>query len=222
MTANQIAYWNYVENKRHNQAGEENTRTDLGIKRDTLSETQRHNKETEGVSWLNARETARHNLATEDLGNRQLGETNRHNIVTEGQTYQYNNELVRHNLASEANQRYATDRSYSAAIQSASMAAAANKYNADRSYAASVYGSDTISAANKSIAAGNRINQAQIAAANRKNQADIAAANNASQQQVAKIQGKWGLANTALKSGIDVAGRLVPGLLGGGSKVIGF
>lgn len=63
MTNIQLGYQNYLENRRHNYATEDQARAEL-------SETSRHNRVYET-------ETNRHNLATE-------GETNRHNVASEG------------------------------------------------------------------------------------------------------------------------------------------
>lgn len=77
MTANQIAFQNYLENARHNVVGEK--------------ESHRHNFTTEV-------ETGRHNLSTE-------AETTRHNTVFELETGRHNvtteNETSRHNVATE-------------------------------------------------------------------------------------------------------------------------
>lgn len=77
MTANQIAFQNYLENARHNVVGEQefhrhNFTTELETGRHNIStedETTRHNKKFE-------LETGRHNVATEY-------ETGRHNVATE-------------------------------------------------------------------------------------------------------------------------------------------
>lgn len=87
MTSNQIAYSRLQEDKRANLASE-------AIKRDTLAETMRANRENERIAGYNAwisdqsrQETARHNLAYETETNRsnlaRELETNRHNIQTE-------------------------------------------------------------------------------------------------------------------------------------------
>lgn len=94
MTGNQINYWNMVENKRHNLAGE--------------SETARHNKRSEDIdlSEISLRsdtlaETQRSNLANEAIKGRsndidlaKVAETRRHNVVGEL-------EVSRHNIATE-------------------------------------------------------------------------------------------------------------------------
>lgn len=81
MTANQIAWQNMQENKRHNVR--------------TENENVRHNVATEG-------ESARHNIATEFNESNKLIETTRHNVATE-------NESRRHNTAGEAISRYSED-----------------------------------------------------------------------------------------------------------------
>lgn len=77
MTNNQINYWRYKEDSRHNKVSE--------------VETERHNRVTEV-------ETQRHNVVSE-------GEVLRHNVVTENETQRHNvrmeNETERHNVESE-------------------------------------------------------------------------------------------------------------------------
>lgn len=65
MTSNQIAYLNYKESKRSNQAREAETFRNNFV---TSEETHRHNVTTEHLSNLDLNETKRHNLATEGLG----------------------------------------------------------------------------------------------------------------------------------------------------------
>lgn len=77
MTANQIAYQNYLENARHNVVGENESRRHNFS---TEIETGRHNISTEGETTRHNKkfelETSRHNIATEH-------ETGRHNVATE-------------------------------------------------------------------------------------------------------------------------------------------
>jgi len=120
MTNNQIQYWKYQEDKRHNLESE-------SLGRDTLGETKRHNIADESVKWFSATEQKRHNVVSE-------GETERHNradesvkwfTAQENQRHNlvYEAENERHNRTSEANQVYATDRSYQASIESANIGA---------------------------------------------------------------------------------------------------
>lgn len=85
MTNNQINYWRYKEDSRHNKV--------------TEVETERHNRVAEA-------EIVRHNVVSE-------GEVYRHNVVTEGEIQRHNiesealgraqlDEVVRHNVRSEA------------------------------------------------------------------------------------------------------------------------
>lgn len=120
MLQTQVGYWQNVETNRHNLVTESQNAIELGIKRDTLAETTRHNKETENVSWFNAQETQRHNIVNEDiswfnahesqrhnrvsesLGFSQLYESSRHNRVSENLGYSQLSESKRHNLSSES------------------------------------------------------------------------------------------------------------------------
>lgn len=83
MTGNQIAYWNYAENRRHNLEAE-------SLGRANLSEQGRHNLATEG---LTSRQIA--------LGYGQLAETRRANQARELLQSQANAEIARSNLARE-------------------------------------------------------------------------------------------------------------------------
>lgn len=126
MTANQIAYYNAQEARRHNLASE-------GIEASKVSESQRHNVVTEGVSYATLGEAQRHNAtqegidffraqslatlqqaqadkATSEVGiqstlaglqQSQLREQHRHNVATESQQSAINTETKRHNEASE-------------------------------------------------------------------------------------------------------------------------
>lgn len=83
MTGNQIAYWNYAENRRRNL-------------------------EAESLGRANLEELSRHNLATESLSSRQialgygqLAETRRANQARELLQSQANAETVRSNMARE-------------------------------------------------------------------------------------------------------------------------
>lgn len=104
MTRNQIEYWNMKESGRHNVA--------------TEGETERHNRATEGIDISKLTESQRHNLETErqgsiDVATRRMSqqEAVRHNIVSEGQGAVDLNikagqlaETQRHNTATEAYQ----------------------------------------------------------------------------------------------------------------------
>lgn len=94
MLATQVQYWNYVENKRHNMATEEQARQDLielsrsnrvreGISRSSLDESVRHNKASESLGWGNLSEVGRHNVAEEQIGFSNINELSRHNQATE-------------------------------------------------------------------------------------------------------------------------------------------
>lgn len=84
MTGNQIAYWNYAENRRHNVEQESFNRANLG-------EQSRHNQATER---LTARQIS--------LGYGQLAETRRANQARELLQSAANAETARSNLAREA------------------------------------------------------------------------------------------------------------------------
>lgn len=107
MTANQIAYANYVESNRHNLASE--------------SETSKHNRTTEDVAYKNWSEVVRHNKVGE-------GETHRHNVQNELFNIGTLNENIRHNKRSET----ISDKQANAALSQARTA----DYNAttDRLY----------------------------------------------------------------------------------------
>lgn len=98
MTANQIAYWNYVETARSNLERERNnrdvTRESIRHNKAYEKETNRHNVVSENIGWGQLSESKRHNLAYEK-------ETNRHNLVSERQSAYSNWELHRHNVSSE-------------------------------------------------------------------------------------------------------------------------
>lgn len=92
MTHNQIEYWNLVETRRHNLAGEgETQRHNVAGEQ----ENTRHNKAFETIEIGKLNETVRHNTATEY-------ETNRHNVETENIGYGQLNEQVRHNRTTES------------------------------------------------------------------------------------------------------------------------
>lgn len=101
MTSNQIAYANYVESRRHNEATETETNR-ANVAREV--ETHRSNVAVET-------ETARHNLAFE-------AETNRHNVAVEKETHRANkaNEAIGWYNAS-TNRMNAQTNAYAAATQ---------------------------------------------------------------------------------------------------------
>lgn len=80
MTANQIAYWNYVETKRNNMA--------------SLAETTRSHQANENYNMLNLREVARSNYARE-------AENRRSNMANESIKREQNREARRSNQANE-------------------------------------------------------------------------------------------------------------------------
>lgn len=111
MTANQINYWRFNEDRRHNEV--------------TEVETSRHNRATEGIGYgqialgyAQLAETTRANRARELLNARTLFENTRHNMYSESlQSRQISNafaveqaklgETTRHNTAMEVeNQRH--------------------------------------------------------------------------------------------------------------------
>lgn len=98
MTHNQIEYWKYMEDQRHNVASEEDT--DIQNR-----ESNRHNVATENFNLMNLAEGKRHNLATEVELNRHNiqaeQETNRHNVSTEELSRNELSEIVRHNKSTE-------------------------------------------------------------------------------------------------------------------------
>lgn len=112
MTANNINYWGYRENQRHNLAMED-------YYQDSLAETKRHNVATETtaneqvkVAWANNQVA----WANNQLGWSQLDETIRHNKASESISWANVdlgwanvNETRRHNLATEQNQLLATN-----------------------------------------------------------------------------------------------------------------
>lgn len=101
MTQNQIKYWSYKEDQRHNRAIE-------SVQDRTLAESIRHNQQTELLGFKTLEETTRHNQAQESIGWGQiqlgyanLSETQRHNRATETAQIMNIEELSRHNLAME-------------------------------------------------------------------------------------------------------------------------
>lgn len=134
MTQNTIAYANWLETKRHNQAyeqetGRHNKATETQAQKE-LKETQRHNKRSEkSVAYSNAtnrkavNETRRHNKKSEKLAAKEVAtkvktvkenirhnkatekETKRHNFVTEGTEKSKVAESIRSNLSNESIKR---------------------------------------------------------------------------------------------------------------------
>lgn len=121
MTGNQIAYWKYAEDVRHNAEMESQGRMNL-------SEVARHNLATEGLTsrqiglgYAQLAETKRANTARELLQSSQLSETIRSNKARETETTRSNiakerettrsnqakeNETARHNERMESLQQY--------------------------------------------------------------------------------------------------------------------
>lgn len=110
MTANQIAYFSYKENKRHNLETEAFNISQLDeVRRHNLayeSETQRHNLANESYQIMSLAEAKRHNIATETQQSNLLTETIRHNTMTENELLRSNtareNETFRSNVARES------------------------------------------------------------------------------------------------------------------------
>lgn len=88
MTANQVAYANYVESKRSNMARE--------------AETSRHNYQTEKQARSELAETKRHNVKVENHNANALLETKRKNSLDYQINSAKNRETFRHNLAQES------------------------------------------------------------------------------------------------------------------------
>lgn len=118
MTANNINYWGYRENQRHNLAMED-------YYKGSLSETKRHNQATEAT----ANENVKVAWANNQLGWRQLDETVRHNKANESigwanvdLGWANVNELKRHNMASESAQLLSISNQYSLGLQKQALA----------------------------------------------------------------------------------------------------
>lgn len=112
MTGNQIAYWKYAEDARHNAETESQGRQNL-------AEVARHNLATEGLTsrqiglgyaqlglgYSQLAETKRANTAREVLTSSQLDETIRSNQAREAETNRANvakeTEIQRHNVIEE-------------------------------------------------------------------------------------------------------------------------
>lgn len=105
MTGNQIAYWKYAEEVRHNAETESQGRTNL-------AEVKRHNLATEGLQsrqiglgYAQLAETKRANQARELLQSKELAETTRINTVRAVETERSNkakeDEATRSNKARE-------------------------------------------------------------------------------------------------------------------------
>lgn len=105
MTGNQIAYWRYAEDVRHNAEAESQGRTNL-------AEVRRHNLATEGLQnrqiglgYAQLAETKRANSARELLQSKELAETTRINTVRAVETERSNKakeeEVTRSNKAKE-------------------------------------------------------------------------------------------------------------------------
>lgn len=108
MTGNQIAYWKYAEDVRHNAEAESQNRQNL-------AEVARHNLATEGLTarqislgYAQLAETKRANTAREVLTTSQLSETIRSNMAREVETNRSNlakeEETQRHNAVLEGNE----------------------------------------------------------------------------------------------------------------------
>lgn len=160
MTANQINYWRYREELRHNQAAEgENVRhnkvseqtakAQINLGYSQLHETSRHNIAGEQVSWANLSEGRRHNIATETLNANSLQETARHNKVTETNQAVEIGEHIRHNKSmesiSQANARLDADTKRQVAQKNYE----GTKYTADRNLISNKYGTDVKAASDR-------------------------------------------------------------------------
>lgn len=100
MTGNQIAYWKYAEDVRHNKETESQGRS-------SLSETARHNLASEGLQsrqiglgYAQLAETRRANQARELIQSNQLKETIRSNMAKEFETFRSNNAREEENTRS--------------------------------------------------------------------------------------------------------------------------
>lgn len=122
MTGNQIAYWKYAEDVRHNAETESQGRQNL-------SEIARHNLATEGLTarqiglgYAQLAETKRANTARELLQSSQLEETIRSNMAKEEETTRSNKarerETARHNERQESMERWQTNLKHSEWSQS--------------------------------------------------------------------------------------------------------
>jgi hypothetical protein len=74
----------------------------LALQRDTLGETQQHNRATEEISRQGLEEQKRHSIATENIDLGKLAETTRHDKATEGIDLGKLNENIQHNRATES------------------------------------------------------------------------------------------------------------------------
>lgn len=203
MTQNQIAFAQYLENARHNMAGEEDTdyanaeisRHNLATETETArnnrvisKETTRHNKafeketrrsnkarEKENTRSNKAREkeNTRHNKATELYNNQNLDETRRHNYQTEQQA------------RDDMNQRdTASQRSANATIQSAQISADAARDTAATNAAVQKYRADM----ERQIADADRDYNKQKDAYQRALQLRMNSDNNETKKQIAEEQ----------------------------------
>lgn len=113
MTGNQIAYWKYAEDVRHNAEAESQGRTNL-------AEAKRHNLATEGLQarqislgYAQLAETKRANQARELLQTNELAETVRYNTLRAEETERSNKaketETNRHNKKVEGIQNKDVD-----------------------------------------------------------------------------------------------------------------
>lgn len=101
MTANQINYWKYQEDMRHNRAGESHNIRVLEHNQAVLAENVRHNRATEAHNANVLVETQRHNLATEQNQLLQVQELARANKAQELLSYVRVGEDIRSNQARE-------------------------------------------------------------------------------------------------------------------------
>lgn len=106
MTQNQINYQKLLEEQRHDLATEGAQREANAINRGHYermdSETAKHNRVGEGISWFDTQSNAAYRSRSASTAESRLAEDLRHNIVAEEET-------ERHNRVSESNTRHDTD-----------------------------------------------------------------------------------------------------------------
>lgn len=109
MTANQIAYQVFLENRRSNLAREgETARSNVSREMEThrynveyIDELRRQHRNSEGISRAMAMENARHNRAVEEANIMDIRGRIRHNIAQDAETRRANEEIRRANKRRE-------------------------------------------------------------------------------------------------------------------------
>lgn len=127
LTANQIAYWNYVEQTRHNRETESNART------------------SNDINWFNAYETRRNNNLVNDRAIFYNNAYASHNAAMEVETN-------RHNVRTEQNDRYRTDANYRLGMNQANISAATSRYAAQLGYQGRLASARIAAEASKQVA----------------------------------------------------------------------